>query len=155
MLLHYNHETKYLKSIIELNNDLTDSALLIRINEIYTNISHKSDAYLCITDSLGNLIFHSILPEKTGNFVGDNLLLENNETIGRLSDINEGRQIFTGDYISSTGENQIASFNFVASRSWIIGLHHPEVSFRNEISSTFSWIIYAFFILPRSLYFIL
>ena len=49
--------------------------------------------------------------------------------------------------ISSSGEKQIAAFEFVKSRKWEIGVHRSKEELRKEIKSQYAWFIIAFVII--------
>ena len=144
----YKSKALFLNAVIETNNEITNDKLLQYINDIYVgNENYSDDEYICIIDQWSNLILHTLHPNTVGNNTGNNILLDRLENECTLADLVKERENYIGHYISSAGEAQIAAFEYVPSRNWMIGIHRSEEKLRNEVKSQFTWFIFAFVII--------
>ncbi len=157
---YYTNKAKLIHSLIDVNQNRQDNVILSIIEQTHENQKSKpADEYICIVDSNSNLIFHTISPKTVGNYAGNNKILLSESNICVLNDLVSKKENFTGNYISSTGESQIAAFEYVPSKNWVIGVHRSKEKLLSEIRSQYSGfttalIIIGGFLLPISLVFL-
>ena len=151
----YSDKAELLESIIEINRTLPDDEILSIIDTVYHSLKDKAaDEYVCIVNKNNKLVLHTIFPDSIGQDVSKNAIHgEKSCTLGNLVEEKTG---YTGEYISSQGEEQIAAFVYVESRNWLLGVYRSKSAFRNDIYAQFRWIIITFsliffLLLPLSL----
>jgi signal transduction histidine kinase/CheY-like chemotaxis protein len=153
----YTNKAQLIHSLIEQNRTKTDIEIIGIIENTYLKQENRpKDEYICIVDKNSNLILHTMFPTTIGNYAGNNKILITGMEVCTLNDLVINHENFTGNYISSSGEQQIAAFEYVASKEWAIGVHRSKEQLLSEVKSQYNWFIIAFiiiggFLLPLSL----
>jgi signal transduction histidine kinase len=142
---YYSNEAFFLTTLAETNPTLSDSAMLQLIYKSYEHLGKKpDDEYICIVNDKGDLLLHSANPETVGNYAGSNLLPSLKEGKGTLGDLFKSRQSYTGYYVSGNGQKQIAAFDYLPDRKWMIGVHRSRAELREGVKEHYKWLILAF-----------
>ncbi|HYX05867.1 MAG TPA: ATP-binding protein [Bacteroidales bacterium] len=142
---YYSNKALFLTTLAETNPDLSDSAVLQLISKSYQHLGKKpDDEYICIVNDKGDLLLHSANPVTMGNYAGSNILPSLHEGKGTLADLVKSRQSYTGYYVSSNGQKQIAAFDYLPKRNWIIGVHRSRAELREGVKEHYKWLILAF-----------
>lgn len=155
---YYLSKAILLSSFAKCHPDVPARELLTEIESAWYSIQDRPpDEYICIINNDSKLILHSSHPQTVGNDAGDNILIGNKEqTHCTLRDLSNNKEPYVGDYISSSGEEQLAAFYPVSQRDWTIGVHRSKTSLRNEMHSDLSSLVTGFLLvcgllLPASL----
>jgi hypothetical protein len=108
----YMNKAKILASIADSHKDTTKDILLNEIETSWKSSGDKPpDEYICIVDKDANLILHTAHPDTIGKYVGNNLTLDGQgKQSYRLHEIVQSQVDYVGNYISSSGQSQIAAF---------------------------------------------
>ena len=130
-------------------SEASSGQLLRKIEEHWRGYRPLSeDEYLCIVDGNSNLVLHTRSRATQGNFVGSNRILsKGSRTEKCLADLSKTRRKYVGEYISSSGEIQIAAFFPVKDNQYFIGVHRSRKVFHSEINSRIRIFLYAFLII--------
>ncbi|MEW5911591.1 MAG: sigma 54-interacting transcriptional regulator [Thermodesulfobacteriota bacterium] len=100
--------------------------------------SRPPDEYICVVNQQGQLLLHTGSPETVGNYAGDNPILGGPSSgPKRLGDLVLTQKNYTGEYISSSGEDQIAAFTAIPSKKWMLGVHRSRQALYTEIQNGF------------------
>jgi len=131
----YLREAKLFVKAAEVYRFNDDETLLNSIQSLWNASTVKAaDEYICIVDKDSNLIMHTAHPETIGNFAGSNLInREINTYETSLADLVKSQRDYVGDYISSTGQNQLAAFASIPDKRWVIGVHRSKQELMGEI----------------------
>jgi PAS domain S-box-containing protein len=131
----YLREAKMLVNAAEILSANDDKTILNEIQTIWGASTEKAaDEYICIVDKDSHLILHTAHPETAGNFAGNNpIFREINTRETCLADLVKTQRDYVGDYISSSGQNQLAAFSTVHSKSWVIGVHRSKQELIRDI----------------------
>jgi len=144
----YTEKARYIKKIIESNNEKSKEEILQIVQEAFEHAGdHPWDEYVCIVDASSVLLLHTRHPETVGENAGDNRIQQEGKTICTLSDLMAGGTDYTGNYISSDGEEQIAAFEYVPSMKWSVGVHRSEKALTKEVREQFSRFVLVFMII--------
>ena len=144
----YTAEAQFLQTIIEINKDKSEKAILQLIEQAYELEDNRpADEYVCIIDQNSTLVLHTMSPQTLGSNIGRNLIIKTKKEISSLNDLVSNKLNFTGNYISSSGQNQIAAFVYAPSTKWTIGVHRSKEKLYDEFKSQYFWIVIAFFII--------
>ena len=145
----YLREAQLLVNAAELRKDSLNEVNLGTIRKLWGAMEGKpDDEYICIVDKDSNLILHTAAPGSLGNYVGENLLLDNKEIpAARLSDLVKSQKDYVGDYISSAGQKQLAAFSAVPEKRWVIGLHRSKAALMEDIEAGLRFSKYGFLII--------
>ncbi|MFH1852679.1 MAG: PAS domain-containing protein [Candidatus Neomarinimicrobiota bacterium] len=142
----------------QLAADRSEAEVLSLLWQLWHGSGSKpADEYICIVDSGSVLLLHSAAPTTVGNFAGDNKLLGVTGTgISCLSDLARVPRDYVGEYISSSGENQIAAFVGIPGRNWVLGVHRSRTALQSQIRADINYlkigfIIFTVLLLPVSL----
>ncbi len=145
---YYSNKAQHIHAIIETNIDKSDEELLQLIEEVYNlQTDRPDDEYICLVNENSELILHSKHPNTVGANAGKNLIINEREEKFTLNDLVGDKINFTGNYISSKGQKQIAAFNFCESKNWTIGVHRSKEMLQKEIKSQYAWIVIALLII--------
>ncbi len=155
----------YLQKANLLANDITyhahipDQEIFSHIVEAWRSIGPApEDEYICIVDSSANLIMHTLYPETINSYAGDNLIVGTRTTPAcNLIDLVNKKQVYTGGYVSSAKESQLAVFVPILEKNWVLGLHRSQKALRQELFSrlsihVLSFLLVSCFLLPLSLF---
>ncbi|NQU66967.1 MAG: GAF domain-containing protein [Candidatus Marinimicrobia bacterium] len=155
----------YLQKANLLANDIIyhahvpDQEIFSHIVEAWRSIGPApEDEYICIVDSTANLIMHTLYPETINSYAGDNLIVGTRTTPAcNLIDLVNKKQVYTGGYISSTKESQLAVFVPILEKNWVLGLHRSQKALRQELFSrlsihVLSFLLVSCLLLPLSLF---
>ncbi|MEW5959722.1 MAG: sensor histidine kinase, partial [Chloroflexota bacterium] len=97
---------------------------------------HPPDEYVCIVNEEGTLIMHTLNPVTVGNYAGDNLVLgSGGQAACPLVELPQIATEYVGDYVSSTGQLQIAAFVHIPQRHWTLGVHRSKEVLDQEVKS--------------------
>lgn len=139
----------------------SDSELLKALDRYWQAAADKpADEYICVVDEKGNLLLHTAKPKTVGNYAGDNSILGGPEvTEKRLCDLVDAQKNYVGKYISSAGHNQIAAFEAIPEKKWMLGVHRSFSALNKEIEDGFRPLLYGFIVvcgllMPISLFFL-
>lgn len=123
----YLREAKILMHAVSLHQSTNDE-ILINIKKIWDSIDEKNpDEYICIVDENSKLIMHTAHPDTIGNFAGENRIFgEPGMKEKCLGDLVKAKRDYVGDYISSSGQEQLAAFSSVPDKNWVIGVHRSK-----------------------------
>ena len=131
----YLRESKIFMQAVSLHESTNDNVILDDIENIWNSIEGKNpDEYICIVDKNSKLIMHTAHPNTIGNFAGKNLIFggpDIKETC--LEDLVKSKRDYVGDYISSSGQNQLAAFSSVLDKNWVIGVHRSKQALIDDI----------------------
>ena len=154
----YMAKAKMLAATAQLNSDQTDESLLKSIEAQWrTNSQRPDDEYICVLDKDARLISHTTHPQAIGKYAGDNLVLGNDtQTPCRLRNLIDTQQDYVGDFVSSTGQHQIAAFTYLPNQNWVLGVHRSKAAVINEVKSGIKGLRIGFitacgFLMPLSL----
>jgi PAS domain S-box-containing protein len=115
-----------------------------------------ADEYLCVVDNNSNLILHTAHPETVGNNAGKNRITSKIDTPEScLGDLVHSKKDYVGDYISSSGQYQLAAFSHVSNQNWVIGIHRSKQALTDDIkdglkNSKFGFYLVCFILMPLS-----
>ena len=154
----YMNKAKMLASIADSHKDATKDILLNIIETCWIASGDKPpDEYICAVDKDANLILHTAHPDTIGKYVGNNVALDNQgKPSCRLREIVQSQVDYVGNYISSSGQSQIAAFAAIPQRQWILGIHRSKDALIKGIKDdvfffALGYIIVCGFFLPVSL----
>ncbi len=103
------------------------------------------DEYICVVDRKGNLLLHTGHPNTVGDYAGDNPILgDHNVPEKRLCDLVLAQRNYVGQYISSSGHDQIAAFVAIPGRNWMLGVHRSRDALTGEIADSFRPLLLGF-----------
>lgn len=131
----YLREAKFLVHTAENIKNDEMNVLLDEIQMKWEAIGPKyADEYICIVDEKANLIMHTAHPETIGNYAGENLIANTIETPETcLGDLVKTGRDYVGDYISSSGQHQLAAFISVPGKGWVVGVHRSKKALMDNI----------------------
>ncbi len=120
-------------------------ALIDRIVQYWSADSLRPpDEYLCIVNSKSKLVCHTLHPTKVGNYVGGNVLKDRPEAGSKLISLIGTDSSYVGEYISSSGQLQLAAFAPIPADNLILGIHRSRESLENEIYGELKHLVIAF-----------
>ena len=145
----YLREVRLLVKAAEIHKDSLDEANLNTIRKLWSTLERKpQDEYVCIVDKDSRLTLHTADPGSVGNYVGENLILGNEDfPASRLRDLVKSQKNYVGDYISSDGQKQLSAFAVVPQKSWVVGLHRSKAEFMKDIKAGMRFSKYGFLII--------
>ena len=126
-----------LRSFAQSHSDHPVQEILQFIEKQWQEQGEKpDDEYICIVDNNSRLILHTAHPQTKGKYAGKNRL-SGNETQAEctLEDIVTRRMDYIGDYVSSSGQQQVAAFVFIPEQRWTLGVHRSKAALINEVKS--------------------
>lgn len=83
-------------------------------------------SYICIVGPDGRVIAHSADRSSQGRYVGGDAVLDRSRRFSDIDDLLEARADWSGWYISTTGERQVAAFSYSATLPGLVAVHVPE-----------------------------
>jgi len=138
-----------------------DAQLLTALDRSWEAAQNRPmDEYICVVDHAGDLLLHSAHPQTVGNYAGDNPVVgESSSAPGRLCELVDLQSTYVGQYVSSSGQDQIAAFVPVPGRKWMLGVHRSRQALREEIAAGFRPLVAGFLavcglLMPISLFLI-
>lgn len=145
----YQYEANQFRNYIESLSDQPDTVAIENVRSYYESLDSKlAGEYICVVDEQGKLVLHTAEPATEGNSVGENLILDDNgHALGNLQLLVVEHRGFVGNYKSSTGQSQVAAFDFSPARNWLIGVHRSKDAFSKEIRHNYNWFLYLFILL--------
>ncbi|MFC1573544.1 ATP-binding protein [Candidatus Latescibacterota bacterium] len=148
-LKYYLEKANMIVNSVNLYDDPSDLFVLSAYETLWNQIENKPpDEYMCIVNKQSNLILHTAHPATIGTYVGDNRVINNaTESTGILKNIVTFQMEYIGDYLSNSGDNQIAAFVPVPGKKWVLGIHRSKDILENEIKSTLRLLFVGFFII--------
>ena len=131
----YLAKASSLATLSSPDHALSDSTLLVEMNRVWQSSSNlPEDEYICVIDDSSKLIWHSALPQTVGSQIGDNRISNSKlHTTITLGSLVRSSEPYIGDYVSSSGELQIAAFYPISERNWMIGVHRSKRAVENSI----------------------
>jgi two-component system cell cycle sensor histidine kinase/response regulator CckA len=131
----YLREAKILSELAGLLKSGDDRTILEDIERVYETAGAKpADEYLCIVDKNSKLTIHTARPDTIGNDAGKNPIVSETEIPEKcLADLVESQQDYVGDYISSSGQHQLAAFAAVPDKGWVLGIHRSKQALTDHI----------------------
>lgn len=139
----------------------SDGEFLQALNRNWQAAGNRpADEYICVVDEKGNLLLHTADPKTVGNYAGDNPILGGPEVAQKkLCDLVYAQKNYVGKYISSAGHNQIAAFEAIPEKKWMLGVHRSFSALNKEIEDGFRPLLIGFIVvcgllMPISLLFI-
>jgi signal transduction histidine kinase/ActR/RegA family two-component response regulator len=157
----YMNKAKMLASIADSHKDTTKDILLNIIETCWMASGDKPpDEYICIVDKDANLILHTAHPDTIGKYVGNNIVLDSQgKLLCRMQEIIQSQVDYVGNFISSSGQKQIAAFAAIPQRQWTVGVHRSKDALIKGIKDDVFYFIIGFvivcgFFLPVSLVFL-
>ncbi len=119
-------------------------AMIDRILQYWSADSTRpSDEYVCIVNSSGNLVCHTLHPATVGKYVGDNELAAGSKLISLFGTGSS----YVGEYTSSKGQQQLAAFAPIPGNNLIMGIHRSRESLENEIFQELKYLVIGFFLI--------
>jgi|GEM_PF-2779110 len=120
--------------------------IIRHIIDYYNSIRKRhADEYLCVVDNNATLLIHTAHHEIVGRNAGENLLLDSDgRTLCSLHDLTTAEKDFVGNYISSSGEKQIAAFAYSKELDWTFGVHRKKKELLKEVQTSFMPIMKGF-----------
>jgi len=104
-----------------------------------------ADEYICVVNQKGELLLHTGSPETVGNYAGNNPILGGPASGPKcLSDLVAAQKSYTGEYISSSGQDQIAAFIAIPDKKWVLGVHRSRNALYAEIQDGFRPLLMGF-----------
>jgi signal transduction histidine kinase/CheY-like chemotaxis protein len=144
----YTEKAQLLHEIIIANNEKSESEVLKIVEDVFKRTGVQTeDEYVCIVNGQSDLILHTRHPEIVGTNAGANRIHSQDSKICCLNELVITNKNYTGDYISSSGEEQIAAFHYIPSRHWMLGVHRSKASLSAEVHSFYSRFILAFILI--------
>lgn len=144
----YTEKAQLLHEIITSNSQKSELEVLEIVKDVFKRTGVQTeDEYVCIVNSKSELILHTRHPEIVGTNAGANRIQSHDSEICCLNELVITHQNYTGDYISSSGEEQIAAFHYIPSRQWVLGVHRSKASLNKEVHSFYSRFILAFILI--------
>ncbi len=131
----YLRDAKMLVNLVALQPSGDESTVLEKIRTLWNSLPGKSaDEYICIVDKDADLVLHTAHPDSVGRYAGDNPVTgEPGTSETCLADLVESRRDYAGDYISSTGQDQLAAFAAVPDLNWVVGVHRSKQALDSDI----------------------
>ncbi len=144
----YTEKAQLLHEIIIANNEKSESEILKIVEDVFLRTGlHPEDEYVCIVNQQSDLILHTRNPETVGSNVSSNQIFVKDQRIHTLIDLAKYQQNYTGDYISLSGEEQIAAFEYIPSHQWVLGVHRSKASLSKEVKSFYGRFLLAFILI--------
>ncbi|HAF30030.1 MAG TPA: hypothetical protein DCG75_13400 [Bacteroidales bacterium] len=144
----YKTKASIINALIQDHPSVNDSIMLNYVLRLYNSIEIQADdEYICIVNDKSDLILHSLYPNTIGNYAGANAVFDQSQEICTLSDLVKYNKNYIGHYVSSSGENQIAAFEYIPSRKWMLGVHRSQSELQKEIKAQYYWFLIAFAII--------
>ena len=112
-----------------------------------TDSLRPPDEYVCIVDSAGNLVCHTLHPTTVGTYVGDNKLKDLPTADGKLISLFGIDSSYVGEYVSSSGQLQLAAFVPIFGDNLILGIHRSRESLEREIFGELKHLVFAFILI--------
>ena len=124
----------------------SDQKLIQSLEKAWESAGHRpADEYICVVDKKGNLLLHTAAPQTVGNYAGDNRVFEQNQAHpGRLCELVATKRDYVGQYVSSSGDDQIAAFVSIPGREWMLGVHRSRGALSGQIEDGFRPLILGF-----------
>ncbi len=155
----YLREARLLRAVAQLNPALSNQAALVAINKAWDSRGpHPKDEYICIVDGKSRLVLHTAHPQTVGNYCGTNQVTASPAVpASNLEQLYKLKTDYVGDYISSSGQAQIAAFAAMPERGLMLGVHRSQDALNQEIKTSFLFLTGAFWLvcgilMPVSLY---
>ncbi len=143
--IHYTEKAQLLHAVIRAREHQSDAAILKAIEEVFAgSATHPEDEYICIVDRHSNLILHTKYPELIGTYAGSNNIIIKGKPLFTVSDLVTNQHSYTGNYISSSGEKQIAAFEYIPSHQWVLGVHRSKEAIGKEVRSHYQYLLIIF-----------
>jgi signal transduction histidine kinase/CheY-like chemotaxis protein len=132
----YTEKAQLLHEIININNEKSESEIIKIVEDVFLRTGlHPEDEYVCIVNGQSDLILHTRNPETVGRNAGSNKIKGDVPEVCCLNRLVINHQDYTGEYISSYGEEQIAAFHYIPSHQWVLGVHRSKASLSKEVKS--------------------
>lgn len=148
----YTEKAHLLHEVLLANASQSESTILNAVKGAFEgSVTHPDDEYMCIADRHSILILHTKQPELTGHYAGANRIIIKDKPLYTVSDLIANQHSYTGNYISSSGEKQIAAFEYIPTHEWVLGLHRSEHALKKEVRSNFQHLIIIFILLTGML----
>lgn len=155
----YLSEARLLRAVAQDKGVLSDEQALTAMAKAWEERGpHPADEYICVVDNKANLALHSAHPQTVGNYCGQNQVIATDSVpASNLDQLLELQVDYVGDYISSSGQAQIAAFAALPDRGWILGVHRSKDALAHEIGTSFLFLTGAFWVvcgvlMPLSLF---
>lgn len=155
----YLREARLLRAVAQDKRVLGDEQALTAMAKAWDERGpHPDDEYICVVNSRAELAMHSAHPDTVGNYCGKNRVVATSDVqASNLDQLLALQTDYVGDYISSTGQAQIAAFAALPDRGWILGVHRSKDALAKEIGTYFLFLTSAFWLvcgllMPLSLY---
>jgi len=152
------NNARVLEETSKLQKDRSDAFFLKTLEKLWKAKKERpSDEYLCIVDKDSRLILHTDQPYTVGNYVGDNSISGDMDTsVKKLSHLVKSQKSYVGDYISSSGQEQLAAFVPIPKKGWTLGIHRSKAVVENELGkSTYAlkigFLVICLFFIPFSI----
>ncbi len=135
----YLNKAEMIVKAADIHPGISDKEYLKALEEYWQSAGSKpADEYICVVDQKGDLLLHTANPETVGNYAGDNPILNGgSDRQRRLCDLVVAQTNYTGQYISSSGKDQIAAFVAIPERKWMLGVHRSRSALYAEIEDGF------------------
>lgn len=144
----YTEKARYIEEIIESNRDKPENEILQIVSKTFSETGdHPADEYVCIVDQDAYLLLHTRHPETVGSDAGGNPIIKDGKLLCTLADLATEKQNFTGNYLSSSGEAQLAAFEYIPSFQWTIGVHRSREAMRDEVRSQYDQFMLIFILI--------
>jgi PAS domain S-box-containing protein len=131
----YLQEAKTLAEMARLDKSSSPEELLVNIQRMYEMGGTKpADEYLCVVDIHSNLLIHTAHPDMVGNNAGENQIFGEKDFPEKcLADLIQSGRDYAGDYVSSSGESQLAAFASIPHKNWVLGIHRSKAALKKHI----------------------
>ena len=152
-LIFYSKIAGMIAADIGENLNMPDKEIVYSIERKWKKIKNRpSDEYLCIVNEDSKLLLHTSIPSSVGNIVAKNLILNKAEQkYCSLGDLVKEQKEYVGEYISSSGDAQIAAFEPVTQKQWIVGVHRSKEDLLKEINSALKSVFFSLIIICSTL----
>lgn len=145
-VFYLNKVTMILHAAKSSTFDSTRSEFINNVKTYYLSLKNNPpDEYISITDSDGNILFHSLIPGAVGKNVGESIVYDiDNEQNTKLKDVITQNKSFVGDYISIAGQPQIAAFVPVQQYDLLFGIHRAKSSIKKNLYAGINLMMWVF-----------
>ena len=89
--------------------------------------------YICIINSSGELITHTMDRAREGAFVGDHPIEDMSARFSTIDDLLKARADWVGWYVTTDGESQIAAFSYSAKLASLVAVHVSKQAVERDI----------------------
>ncbi len=156
----YLNKAHMIVEAANISSATSDKDYLQALDKYWKDASSKpDDEYICVVDERGVLLLHTANVDTVGNYAGDNLIWKDGINLPqkKLCDLVDAQEDFTGQYISSSGMDQIAAFSAIPQRKWMLGVHRSRSVLYREIEQRFRPFLLGFLfvcgiLMPASLF---